>query len=109
MARVGAEAKALILLVTFFPQCVVSTLSMTPPIMASQIAHSRGLSPEIAGAYIGLVYGAAVLSSSFSADRRRSPTSRSAKGVGSSIMVTWWEPVYAPPDCWQLYLYTGSS
>ena len=40
MARVGAEGKALILLVTFFPQCVVSMLSMTPPVMASQIALS---------------------------------------------------------------------
>jgi hypothetical protein len=49
MARAGAEAKALILLLTFFPQCVVSMLSMTPPVMASQIALSLGLSPQIAG------------------------------------------------------------
>lgn len=67
MARVGAEGKALILLVTFFPQCVVSMLSMTPPVMASQIALSLGLSPQIAGVYVGLVYAGAILSSSFSA------------------------------------------
>lgn len=67
MARAGAEAKALILLVTFFPQCVVSMLSMTPPIMASQIAISLGLSPQIAGIYVGLVYAGAILSSSFAA------------------------------------------
>ena len=67
MARAGAEAKALILLVTFFPQCVVSMLSMTPPVMASQIALSLGLSPQIAGIYVGLVYAGAILSSSFSA------------------------------------------
>lgn len=63
MARAGAEAKALILLVTFFPQCVVSILSMTPPIMASQIALSLGLSPQIAGLYVRLVSAGAILSS----------------------------------------------
>jgi hypothetical protein len=31
MARAGAEAKALFLFVTFFPQCVVSMLRMTSP------------------------------------------------------------------------------
>jgi MFS family permease len=67
MARAGAEGKALILVLTFFPQCVVSMLSMSPPIMASQIAHSLGLSPQIAGVYVGLVYAGAILSSSFSA------------------------------------------
>jgi predicted MFS family arabinose efflux permease len=67
MARAGAEGKALILLVTFFPQCVVSMLSMAPPVMASQIALSLGLSPQIAGVYVGLVYAGAILSSSFSA------------------------------------------
>ena len=67
MARAGAEGKALILLVTFFPQCVVSMLSMAPPVMASQIALSLGLSPQIAGVYVGLVYASAILSSSFSA------------------------------------------
>ena len=56
MARAGAESKALILLVTFFPQCVVSMLSMTPPIMVGQIALSLGFSSQIAGIYIGLVY-----------------------------------------------------
>ena len=50
----GAEGKALILLVTFFPQCVVFMLSMTPPVMASQIALSLGLSPQIASVYVGL-------------------------------------------------------
>jgi hypothetical protein len=44
MTRAGSEDKALILLVTFFPQCVVSMLSMTPPVMANQIAGSLGLS-----------------------------------------------------------------
>src|ERR1017187_8099523 len=67
MARAGAEGKALILLVTFFPQCVVSMLSMIPPVMASQIALSLGLSPHVAGIYVGLVYAGAILSSSFSA------------------------------------------
>jgi MFS family permease len=67
MTRAGAEAKALIVLLTFFPQCVVSMLSMSPPIMASQIAHSLGLPPQIAGIYVGLVYAGAILSSSFSA------------------------------------------
>ncbi len=67
MPRAGAEAKALILLLTFFPQCVVSMLSMTPPVMASQIALSLGFSPQIAGVYVGLVYAGAILSSSFSA------------------------------------------
>jgi MFS family permease len=67
MARTGAESKALILLLTFFPQCVVSMLSMTPPVMASQIAHSLGLSPKITGVYVGLVYAGAILSSSYSA------------------------------------------
>ena len=61
------EGKALILLATFFPQCVVSMLSMTPPVMASQIAYSLGLSPHLAGVYVGLVYGGAILSSSFAA------------------------------------------
>ena len=67
MARAGAEAKTLILLLTFLPQCVVSMLSMTPAVMASQIALSLGLSPQIAGVYVGLVYAGAILSSSFSA------------------------------------------
>ena len=67
MARAGAESKALILLLTFFPQCVLSMLSMTPPVMASHIAFSLGLSPKIAGVYVGLVYAGAILSSSFSA------------------------------------------
>lgn len=67
LARTGAESKALILLLTFFPQCVVSMLSMTPPVMASQIAHSLGLSPKITGVYVGLVYAGAILSSSYSA------------------------------------------
>lgn len=35
--------------------------------MASQIARSLGLSPKIAGIYVGLVYAGAILSSSFSA------------------------------------------
>jgi predicted MFS family arabinose efflux permease len=67
MARAGDEAKALILLLTFFPQCVVSMLSMTPPIMAGQIGLSLGLAPQSAGMYVGLIYAAAILSSSFSA------------------------------------------
>jgi predicted MFS family arabinose efflux permease len=67
MARAGAQAKALTLLVTFVPQCVVSMLSMTPPVMASHIALSLGLSPQIAGVYVGLVYAGAMVSSSFSA------------------------------------------
>lgn len=65
--RTDRPAKALILLVTFFPQCVVSMLSMTPPIMASQIARSLGLSPQVAGVYVGLVYAGAIVSSSFAA------------------------------------------
>src|SRR6476620_12236117 len=67
VARTGAESRALILLLTFFPQCVVSMLSMSPPVMASQIALSLGLSPKIAGVYVGLVYAGAIFSSSFSA------------------------------------------
>jgi predicted MFS family arabinose efflux permease len=67
MVRAGAEGQAQILLVTFFPQCAVSMLSMTPPIMANQIAGALGLSPQIAGVYVGLVYAGAILSSSFSA------------------------------------------
>jgi predicted MFS family arabinose efflux permease len=67
MARPRPEGKALILLVTFFPQCAVSMLSMIPPVMANQIAASLGLSPQIAGVYVGLVYAGAILSSSFSA------------------------------------------
>jgi hypothetical protein len=42
-------------------------LSMTPPVMASQIALSLGLSPQIAGVYVGIVYASAILSSSFAA------------------------------------------
>ncbi|MBR1031499.1 MFS transporter [Bradyrhizobium liaoningense] len=67
MSRARTEAKALILLVTFFPQCVVSMLSMTPPVMAVQIALSLGLPPQIAGVYVGLVYAGAISSSSFAA------------------------------------------
>jgi MFS family permease len=67
MAEAQPKDKALILLVTFFPQCVVSMLAMTPPVMANQIALSLGLSPQIAGAYVRLVYAGAILSSSFSA------------------------------------------
>ena len=67
IARAGAESKALILLLTFFPQCVLSMLAMTPPVMASHIAFSLGLSPKIAGVYVGLVYAGAIISSSFSA------------------------------------------
>lgn len=67
MARAGAESKPLILLLTFFPQCVVSMLSMTPPVMASQIALSLDLSPQFAGVYVGLIYAGAILSNSFSA------------------------------------------
>ena len=67
IAQPGAESKPLILLLTFFPQCIVSMLSMSPPVMASQIALSLGLSPKIAGVYVGLVYAGAILSSSFSA------------------------------------------
>lgn len=67
MAQAGAESRILILLLTFFPQCVLSMLSMTPPVMASHIALSLGLSPKIAGVYVGLVYAGAMLSSSYSA------------------------------------------
>jgi len=67
MPRAQTEAKALILLLTFLPQCLVSMLSMTPPVMASHIAFSLGLSPQIAGVYIGFVYAGAILSSSFAA------------------------------------------
>lgn len=67
ITRAGAEAKAQILLLTFFPQCIVSMLSMSPPVMASQITHSLGFSPKIAGVYVGLVYASAILSNSFSA------------------------------------------
>ena len=67
MERAGAESRALILLLTFFPQCVLSMLSMTPPVMAGHIASSLGLSPKIAGVYVGLVYAGAILSSSYSA------------------------------------------
>ena len=67
MARTGAESRALILLLTFFPQCVLSMLSMTPPVMAGHIASSLGLSPKVAGVYVGLVYAGAILSSSYSA------------------------------------------
>src|SRR5574338_171675 len=67
LPRAGAESKALILLLTFFPQCVLSMLSMTPPVMANHIAFSLGLSPQIAGVYVGLVYAGAILSSSYSA------------------------------------------
>jgi MFS family permease len=67
VARPGAESKALILFLTFFPQCLLSMLSMTPPVMASHIAISLGLSPQIAGVYVGLVYAGAILSSSFTA------------------------------------------
>jgi len=67
MARAGVESKTLILLLTFFPQCLLSMLSMSPPVMARQIAHSLGLSPQIAGVYVGLVYAGAIFSSSFAA------------------------------------------
>lgn len=65
-ARAGAK-KAPILLVTFLPQCIVSMLSMTPPVMAGQIAPSLGFSPQMTGIYIGLVYAGAILSSAFAA------------------------------------------
>ena len=87
MARAGAEAKSLILLVTFLPQCVVSMLSMTPPVMASQIARSVGLSPQVVGVYIGLVYAGAILSSSFSA-----------------VLIARLGPLrfhISPPPCWR--------
>ncbi len=67
VAQARSKARPLILLLTFFPQCVVSMLSMTPPVMASQISVSLGLSPHIAGVYVGLVYVGAILSSSFAA------------------------------------------
>jgi predicted MFS family arabinose efflux permease len=67
MVQAGPEDKVLILLATFFPQCVVSMLSMTPPVMANEIAGSLGLSPQITGLYVGLVYAGAILSGSFSA------------------------------------------
>ncbi len=67
MAVAGWKAKAQILLVTIYPQAVVSMLAMTPPIMANEIAASLGLSPEIAGFYVGLVYVGAIASSSFTA------------------------------------------
>ncbi len=67
MAVAGLKAKAQILLVTIYPQAVVSMLAMTPPIMANEIAASLGLSPEIAGFYVGLVYVGAIASSSFTA------------------------------------------
>jgi MFS family permease len=66
-ASAGTQSRALVLLLTFFPQCFLSMLSMTPPVMASHIAFSLGLSPQIAGVYVGLVYAGAILSSSFSA------------------------------------------
>ena len=67
MAVAGWKAKAQILLVTIYPQAVVSMLAMTPPIMANEIAASLGLSPEIAGFYVGLVYVGAIAGSSFTA------------------------------------------
>jgi predicted MFS family arabinose efflux permease len=83
MAEARPRDKALILLVTFFPQCVVSMLTMTPPVMANQIALSLGLSPQIAGVYVGLVYAGAILSSSFSASliTRLGPLRTSFAGV----------------------------
>ena len=66
-AAPAAESKALILLVTFFPQCVVSMMTMTPAVMAREIASRLGLSPQIAGMYIAFVYGGAILSNSLSA------------------------------------------
>jgi MFS family permease len=67
MTQAATGTKAQFLLATFFPQCVVSMLSMSPPIMAGQIALSLGLPPQIAGVYVGLVYAGAILSSSFAA------------------------------------------
>ena len=67
MEPAGAESRALILLLTFFPQCALSMLSMTPPVMAGHIASSLGLSPKVAGVYVGLVYAGAIFSSSYSA------------------------------------------
>ena len=61
------QDKAQILLVTIFPQAVVSMIAMTPPVMANEIAGSLGLSPKIAGFYVGLVYVGAIASSSFTA------------------------------------------
>ena len=40
-------------------------LSMTPPVMAIQIAHSLDLSPHVAGVYVGLIYASAILSNSY--------------------------------------------
>lgn len=61
------QSKALMLLLTFFPQCVVSMVSMAPPVMAREIAPRLGLSPRIAGLYVALVYGNAIFSNSLSA------------------------------------------
>jgi len=67
MAGASAEGKGVTLLITFLPQCLVSMLSMTPPVMIGQIAHSIGVSPHVAGLYIGLIYTGAILSSSVAA------------------------------------------
>ena len=67
LATMEAESRTLILLLTFFPQCVLSMLAMTPPVMASHIAVSLGLPLQITGVYVGLVYAGAILSSSYSA------------------------------------------
>lgn len=49
------------------PQTVTAMVSMVRPLMANQIATVFGLSPKVAGFYVGLVYLGAVISSSFTA------------------------------------------
>jgi hypothetical protein len=49
------------------PQTVTAMVSMVPPVMANQIAMTLGLSAQVAGLYVALVYVGAVISSSFTA------------------------------------------
>ena len=53
----GRENVAALLFATMFPQIAVLMMSLAPPVMAGAIAGDLGLRPELAGLYIGVVYG----------------------------------------------------
>lgn len=50
-----------------FPQAAVLTMSLGPPVMAGAVAQAHGLRPELAGLYIGIVYGGVFLGNLFCA------------------------------------------
>lgn len=57
-----------LLFATMFPQAAVLMMSLAPPVMAEEVTRSFGLKPELAGLYVGIVYGGVFVGNLFCAE-----------------------------------------